>query len=119
MGFIMGTTLMTQRRLDPWVSVAIDANALDRDGSDHDKVVDRLLELGAALSSVPRGVRIETQHPHAPPQISESGGQNLQASISSPRMCRISARPQITERKSHAGAMVGEWLELAISGPSH
>jgi hypothetical protein len=40
---------MTRRPLDPRkVNVAIDANALDRNGTDHDERVDRLLELRAA-----------------------------------------------------------------------
>jgi hypothetical protein len=41
----MGTTLTTHRR-PRQVNVAVDANALDRDGSEHDKLVDRLLEIG-------------------------------------------------------------------------
>jgi hypothetical protein len=66
---------VTQRPLDPRkANVAIDANALDRDGTDHDKRVDRLLELrraGAIRLIVPRGVRIEAQHPHTPAHVSE------------------------------------------------
>jgi hypothetical protein len=65
---------MTHRPLDPRrVNVAIDANALNRDGSDHDKLVDRLLELGrtgAIKLIVPRGVRIETQDPRTPSHVS-------------------------------------------------
>jgi len=39
---------MTRRPLDPRIcSVAIDANALNRDGSAHDELVHRLLRLSA------------------------------------------------------------------------
>ena len=53
---------MTHRPLDPRrVNVAIDASALNRDGSDHDKLVDRLLELGRTGAIKLIGVRIETK----------------------------------------------------------
>jgi hypothetical protein len=52
-----------RRPLDPSIcSVAIDANALNRDGTAHDALVDRLLELRASSSInliLPKGVRHE------------------------------------------------------------
>ena len=57
-------------------SVAIDANALNRDGCVHDALVDRLLTLrdqGAFRLIVPHGVREELLHPLTPPQVSKPG----------------------------------------------
>jgi predicted nucleic acid-binding protein len=63
------------RPLDPRrVSIAIDANALNRDGTVHDEFVDRLLELeraGTINLIVPQGVRIEVQDPRTPGHVSE------------------------------------------------
>jgi hypothetical protein len=66
-----------RRALDPRIcNVTIDANALDRDGSTRDKLVNRLLELSAAGTitlMVPKGVRIEMQHPHTPAHVRDAG----------------------------------------------
>jgi hypothetical protein len=63
------------RPLDPrHVNIAIDANALNRDGTIHDELVDRLLELerGSTINLiVPKGVRIEVQDPRTPGHVSE------------------------------------------------
>jgi hypothetical protein len=65
----------TRRPLDPRrVPVAIDANALNRNGTAHDELVDRLLELERADTInliVPRGVRTEVQDPRTPGHVSE------------------------------------------------
>jgi hypothetical protein len=56
--------------------IAIDANALDRDGSARDALVERLLQLsyaGRINLLVPKGVRIELQHPNTPPNVQEAG----------------------------------------------
>jgi len=57
----------TRRPLDPRkCPIGIDANAINRDGSAHDQLVDRLLELdrsGTINLIVPRGVRVEVQDP--------------------------------------------------------
>ncbi len=62
----------TRRPLDPRkCPIGIDANAINRDGSAHDQLVDRLLELdrsGTINLIVPRGVRIEVQDPRTPSQ---------------------------------------------------
>jgi len=67
---------MTRRPLDPRkCPVAIDANALDRDGSDHDALVDRLLGLasaGAINLIVPKGVRLEISNPNTPAHVQEA-----------------------------------------------
>jgi hypothetical protein len=67
---------MTRRPLDPRICpVAIDANALNRDGSAHDKLVDRLLSLSAAGTIrllVPKGVREEILDPRTPSHIQEA-----------------------------------------------
>ncbi len=61
---------MTRRPLDPRkVNVAIDGNALNRDGSAHDALVDRLLELsdtGMVNLIIPKGVRLEILDPSTP-----------------------------------------------------
>lgn len=52
--------------------VAIDANALDRDGTDRDALVDRFLaavEAGAIAVLVAEGVRAELLHPETPPAL--------------------------------------------------
>jgi hypothetical protein len=56
--------------------VAIDANALDRDGGARDRLVDRLLPLGASRVInlvVPKGVRVEMQHPRTPAHVQGPG----------------------------------------------
>ena len=54
---------MTHRPLDPRIcDVAIDANAIDRDGTDRDALVNRLLALyqaGTISLILPKGVRVE------------------------------------------------------------
>jgi predicted nucleic acid-binding protein len=66
---------MNRRPLDPRkCPIGIDANALNRDGTDHDELVDRLLELeraGTINLIVPRGVRTEVQDPRTPAHVSE------------------------------------------------
>jgi len=54
--------------------IGIDANALDRDGSDRDAAVDRLLNLcqtGKINLMMPHGVRNETQDPRTPATVRE------------------------------------------------
>jgi hypothetical protein len=67
---------MTRRPLDPRkCPVAIDANALDRDGSERDALVDRLLCLSAAGTTnliVPKGVRQEILNPQTPAHIQDA-----------------------------------------------
>lgn len=62
-----------RRPLDPRRSnIAIDANTLNRDGSTHDALVDRLLELYAAERVrliLPKGVRGEILDPRTPAPI--------------------------------------------------
>ncbi len=65
----------TRRPLDPRkCPIGIDANAINRDGSAHDQLVDRLLELdrsGTINLIVPRGVRVEVQDPRTPSHVRE------------------------------------------------
>jgi hypothetical protein len=67
---------MTRRPLDPRICpVAIDANALDRDGGAHDNLVDRLLGLSSAgriRLIVPKRVRQEIQNPRTPAHVQEA-----------------------------------------------
>jgi len=67
---------MTRRPLDPRICpIAIDANALNRDGSAHDGLVDRLLELSSASTInliVPKGVRGEILDPRTPAHLQEA-----------------------------------------------
>lgn len=67
---------MTRCPLDPRIcSVAIDANALNRDGSAYDELVHRLLGLSAAGTIrllVPKRVREEILHPRTPSYIQEA-----------------------------------------------
>jgi hypothetical protein len=66
----------TRRPLDPRICpVAIDANALDRDGSARDNLVDRLLALSSAVTInliVPKRVREEIQNPRTPVHVQEA-----------------------------------------------
>lgn len=66
----------TRRPLDPRICpVAIDANALDRDGSARDNLVDRLLGLssvGTINLIVPKRVREEIQNPRTPAHVQEA-----------------------------------------------
>jgi|HubBroStandDraft_6_1064221.scaffolds.fasta_scaffold319256_1 hypothetical protein len=68
---------MTHRPLNPLMAshIAIDANALDRDGSDHDRLVDRLRGLVSAGKLgliVPKGARLEVQNPRTPAHVQEA-----------------------------------------------
>jgi hypothetical protein len=67
---------MTRRPLDPRICpVAIDANALDRDGSERDVLVDRLLALSSTRTIrllVPKRVRAEIQNPQTPAHVKEA-----------------------------------------------
>ena len=67
---------MARRPLDPRkVNVAIDGNALNRDGSARDALVDRLLELsdtGRVNLIVPKGVRAEILDPCTPTHKQEA-----------------------------------------------
>jgi hypothetical protein len=67
---------MTRRRLDPRrCNVAIDSCAIERNGTDHDLLVDRLLELVSAhvISLVlPKGVRHEILNPKTPAHKQEA-----------------------------------------------
>jgi hypothetical protein len=64
---------MIRRPLDPRICpIAIDANALNRDGSDHDGLVDRLLRLSSARAInlvVPKGVREKILNPRTPAHV--------------------------------------------------
>lgn len=64
---------MTRRPLDPRNgNIAIDTNALNRDGSAHDAMVDRLLDLSATGTIrliLPKGVRVEMLDPRTPAHI--------------------------------------------------
>jgi predicted nucleic acid-binding protein len=65
----------TQRPLDPRkCPIGIDANALNRDGSERDALVERLLDLdraGTINLIVPHGVRREVEDPLTPEEVSE------------------------------------------------
>lgn len=65
-----------RRPLDPRICpVAIDANALDRDGSARDNLVARLLGLSSAGTIsliVPKWVREEIQNPRTPAHVQEA-----------------------------------------------
>jgi hypothetical protein len=67
---------MTRRPIDPRICpVAIDANALDRDGTDHDGLVDRLLRLSSARTInlvVPKRVREEILNPRTPDHVQKA-----------------------------------------------
>jgi hypothetical protein len=63
----------TRRPLDPRrVNIGLDANALDRDGSNRDRLVDRfrhLSDVGILRVVVAGGVRDEIQHPQTPGDV--------------------------------------------------
>jgi hypothetical protein len=63
----------TRRPLDPRrVNIGLDANALDRDGSNHDRLVDRfcaLSDAGVLRVVTPGGVRDEVNHPRTPDDV--------------------------------------------------
>lgn len=67
---------MSRRPLDPRkCPIGIDANALNRDGTAHDSLVDRVLELDRAGNInliAPHGVRVEAQHPRTPDHVTEA-----------------------------------------------
>jgi hypothetical protein len=66
---------MTRRALDPRIcNIACDANAVDRDGTSRDSLVERLVGLSAAGTLnlvVAGGVRQEVLHPHTPDEVKE------------------------------------------------
>jgi hypothetical protein len=63
------------RPLDPRICpIGIDANALNRDGSKHDALVERLLDLdrvGTINLITPHGVRREVEDPRTPKYVSD------------------------------------------------
>jgi hypothetical protein len=67
---------VAHRPLDPRIcNVAIDANAIDRDGNDRDALVDRLLALyqaGTIRLILPKGVRVEIANPNTPADVQEA-----------------------------------------------
>jgi hypothetical protein len=67
---------MSRRLLDPRrCNVTIDNNALDKNGTPRDALIDRLLTLrqtGEVTIVVPRGVRSESLHPHTPSDVREN-----------------------------------------------
>jgi len=64
---------VSRRPLDPrHCNVTIDANALDRDGTDRDRSIDRLLGLHRTRVLnivVPKGVRVEALHRNTPDYV--------------------------------------------------
>jgi hypothetical protein len=66
---------VARRPLDPRkCNVTIDNNALDRDGTARDLLIERLLELQRSRKVnivVPQGVRREAQHPNTPAYVRE------------------------------------------------
>ena len=66
----------TRRPLDPRrVNVTIDANALDKDGTTRDAMVDRMLQLrqaGKFNFVIPAGVRREVEHPRTPQSVKDA-----------------------------------------------
>ena len=67
---------MSRQPLDPKIcNIALDANALDRDGANKDPLIDRFLALvdnGTLNVVLPGGVRIEAQHPRTPADIKDA-----------------------------------------------
>ena len=67
---------MTHRPLDPRIcNVGIDANAIDRDGTDRDALVNSLLALyqaGTISLILPKGVRVEIANPNTPADVQEA-----------------------------------------------
>jgi predicted nucleic acid-binding protein len=67
---------INRRPLDPRkCPIGIDANALNRDGSEHDELVERLLDLdkaGTISLIVPHGVRREIENPRTPKTVREA-----------------------------------------------
>jgi hypothetical protein len=56
-------------------NVALDANALDRNSSERDALVDRfnaVVASGTVTVVVPGGVRSEVQHPHTPSDVKDA-----------------------------------------------
>jgi hypothetical protein len=56
-------------------NIALDANALDRKGTEGDALVDRfnaLVASGTVTVVVAHGVRREIQHPHTPPHVKDA-----------------------------------------------
>jgi hypothetical protein len=72
---------MPHRPLDPRrCNIAIDNNALDRNGTARDALIDQLLERersGQIRLVVPQGVRRESQHPRTPPSVGAEMGAKI------------------------------------------
>jgi predicted nucleic acid-binding protein len=64
------------RPLDPRrVNVTLDANALDKDGTERDALVERALQLrqaGKIRFVIPAGVRREIEHPKTPQKVKDA-----------------------------------------------
>lgn len=72
---------MLHRPLDPRkVNVLVDANAFNRDGTDKDRLVDRVLKLigdGEIIVVAPHGVRNEVQDSGSPTQVQQAFASQL------------------------------------------
>jgi hypothetical protein len=72
---------MTRRPLDPRLSnITIDNNALDKNGTARDALIDRLMTLqqsGEVNIVVPRGVRSEALHPYTPSDVRQNIGSQI------------------------------------------
>lgn len=66
---------MSHRPLDPRIcNIGVDANALDRNGSARDGLIDRFLKLRSAgdlTVVIAGGVRTEVQHPNTPGDVKD------------------------------------------------
>jgi len=119
-------TTSNHRPLDPRkCNIAVDANALDRDGTARDRLVDRFNELSSGRrirAVVARGVRSEIQHPRTPdhvkaavlPQIF-----NLRPGLSAPQEAarhRVQANLQGNAKPGRHAADASHLSEAAETG---
>jgi hypothetical protein len=110
----------TRRPLDPRrVNIGLDANALDRDRSKRDRLVDRfcgLSDAGILTVVVPGGVRDEIQHPRTPgdvqaavlPQIF-----NLRPGLNEAQRAERRRVQQILQGNAHPGAHAADASHLS------
>lgn len=66
----------SRQPLDPKIcNIGLDANVLDRDGTERDRLTDRFRALaddGTLTVVLPGGVRSEAQHPHTPAEVRDA-----------------------------------------------
>ncbi len=112
-----------RRPLDPsTASIGVDANALNKDGSGNDALVDRFLDLkreGKVRPITPHGVRREVQHPRTPQHVSGpmlSGLYTLPTELTAPERQQLNKIEKALQGNARLGKHADDAKHLFDAG---